>query len=70
MDAYTPIKGKCMWWRETMVEEDAHDIMVKPEDKRIHCTCFVEGYQWTHARNELPEDCPNTRKCRYYIRSG
>ncbi len=69
MDAYTPIKGKCMWWREIMVEEDAHDIMIKREDKRVRATCFVEGYDWLYTKKEIPSDCPKTRQCRYYIRS-
>ena len=59
-----------MWWREVLVEEDAHDITIKPEDKRIRCTCFVEGYEWLYPKKETPSDCPSTRSCRYYILSG
>ncbi len=70
MDAYSPVRGKCTWWRETPVEEDAHNITIKAADKRVRCTCFVEGYFWTHRSCEVPADCPNIRHCRYYIKSG
>lgn len=70
MDAYSPVRGKCTWWREVPVEEDAHNIMIKPDEKRVRCTCFVEGHFWTHQAREVPEDCPLSRSCRYFIRSG
>ena len=68
MDAFTPIKGKCTWWREVNSAEDEHNIMVKEADRRVTCTCFVEGYYWPHTRGDVPSDCPHARSCRYYIR--
>ena len=70
MDAYSPVRGKCTWWREVILDEDAHNIMIKAEDKRVRCTCFVEGHFWTHRSDEVPPDCPNARHCRYYIKTG
>lgn len=67
-DAYTPIKGKCTWWRERPVDEDVYDVMLSEEQKRIACTCFIEGRGWTLQRGEVPSDCPENRHCRYYIR--
>ena len=68
MDAYTPIKGKCTWWRECLKEDDRYDIMIKDADKRIDCSCFVEGFVWQFPKSEVPADCPKNRSCRYYIR--
>lgn len=65
-----PIKGKCTWWRETLHIDDAHDARVKPEKKRVVCTCFVEGYYWETPAEEVPVDCPYWRHCRYHIRHG
>ena len=45
MDAYAPIKGKCVWWRELPNEDDKHDIMIKAPDKRIACTCGTKSFQ-------------------------
>lgn len=70
MDPFSPVKGKCTWWREVVIDEDLHNITIKQEDKRIRCTCFVEGYYWLHSYSEVPEDCPQIRHCRYYIKSG
>ena len=66
-DSYSQVKGKCIWWRETPNVEDAHDIDIKAPDKRIECSCFVEGYRWELPRAEVPKDCPNARKCRYFV---
>ncbi len=68
MDSYTPIKGKCTWWREIPNQEDAYTVSIKDAAKRINCTCFVEGHYWTMPRGEVPSDCPNARACRYYIK--
>lgn len=68
MDGYSPVKGKCKWWRENLNEEDAHNIMIPEWKRRVHCTCFVEGYYWTHEASEVPLDCPHQRTCRYYIK--
>jgi len=67
VDAYTPIKSKCLWWREMLDAEEQYNTRIKPEDVRVHCTCFVEGYVWTIRKAEVPANCPNSRTCRYYI---
>lgn len=69
MDAYTPIKGKCTWWREIPDYEDAYSIRVSESDKRVNCQCFVEGHYWTYTRKEVPQDCALARTCRYYIKN-
>ena len=53
-----------------MVDEDVHDIMIKPENKRVRCTCFVEGFVWTHEAVDVPKECPESQHCRYFIISG
>lgn len=68
MDVFMPVKGKCTWWREIPHHEDAHDIRLKDDEKRINCSCFVEGEIWTFTAGEVPPDCPNMRPCRYYIK--
>ena len=68
MDAYSPIRGKCVWWREVPHAEDSWDPNVKPPDKRWECSCFVEGGGWTFTLAEMPADCPNSRRCRYYVK--
>lgn len=67
-DAYAPIKGKCTWWRERPVEDDIYDTRLKDEERRIACSCFVEGKGWTFETAEVPSDCPDSRHCRYYIK--
>lgn len=67
-DAFTPVKNKCTWWRESLVEEDKYDVRLKPGERRVHCTCFVEGKVWTHIADEVPAECPDARHCRYYIK--
>lgn len=67
-DAYTPIRGKCMWWRETPVDEDIYDVRLREDEKRVHCSCFVEGRVWTHSRGDVPADCSEWKHCRYYIK--
>jgi hypothetical protein len=68
MDANTPVKNKCTWWREMRNEEDAFDVRLKEHEKRWACSCFVEGDVWIYTKAEIPRDCPNFRKCRYYIK--
>jgi hypothetical protein len=68
LDPYRPVKGKCKWWREQLHPEDEFDARLKSEQKRVVCTCFVEGHYWTVNVPELPSDCPDFRHCRYYIK--
>lgn len=67
-DAYSPIKGKCTWWREAAVDDDIWDSRIKEHQKRVQCSCFIEGKGWTFTRGDLPAECPDSRRCRYYIR--
>lgn len=67
-EGYTPIRGKCTWWRERAVEEDRYERRIKEEDKRFACSCFLEGEGWTYRQAEVPEDCPRSLHCRYWIR--
>jgi len=69
-DPFAPVRGKCTWWREVPNETDAHDIMLKDPDKRVECTCFVEGTVWTFPTSDVPGECPNHRYCRYYIKGA
>jgi len=68
-DPYSPVKEKCIWWREFPVQEDKWDMRIKDVDKRIACSCFVEGKGWEFKTCELPPECPDSRACRYYIRN-
>jgi len=68
MDAYTPVRGKCTWWREATNEDDRWNMLVKVHDRRIICSCFVEGNLWEYRNSEMPTDCPDARRCRYHIR--
>ncbi|MDA3936350.1 MAG: hypothetical protein PF636_05725 [Actinomycetota bacterium] len=68
MDPYTPIKGKCNWWRENLMEDDRYDTSIKDDDKRVACSCFVEGFFWEYRAADVPSNCPQNRSCRYYIR--
>ncbi len=70
LDIYMPVKGKCTWWREIPHEEDAYDIRLKDEDKRVRCSCFVEGDVWVFKTAEIPSDCPKRLHCRYYIKNA
>jgi len=68
MDAYTRVKGKCIFWREAPNIDDEYDTSVKPLDKRVECSCFVEGRFWHATMNTIPEECPRSLHCRYYIK--
>ncbi|KAF0206815.1 MAG: hypothetical protein Q8S43_03810 [Actinomycetota bacterium] len=70
MDAYTPIKGKCRFWREAPEMDDLYNTAIKKDDKRVVCTCFVEGDMWVVPTKDTPSDCPKHRMCRYYIKTG
>jgi hypothetical protein len=67
-NAFLPIKGKCTWWRERPLDDDLWDARIKHDEKRLQCSCFVEGKGWVFTHAELPHDCPDNRHCRYYIR--
>ncbi|GAB4279178.1 MAG: hypothetical protein Kow0056_12200 [Coriobacteriia bacterium] len=67
-DGYAPIKGKCVYWREALDEDDRWTPSIKPPKKRVHCSCFVEGDVWTFKAAEVPKDCPNWMACRYYVK--
>lgn len=69
-DGYAPIKGKCTYWRELASEDDRWDTSVKPADRRIVCSCFVEGKAWYYTASTAPADCPDRLHCRYYIKHG
>jgi hypothetical protein len=68
IDAYAPIKGKCIWWRERPDDDDLWDGRIAAGDKRVDCSCFVEGMGWTFRHADVPVDCPENRRCRYFIR--
>ena len=67
-DEFHPIRGKCTWWREHMIDDDRWDVTLKESEKRVACSCFIEGRGWIWTRTEVPADCPDNRRCRYYIR--
>lgn len=67
-DGYTPIRGKCTWWRESAMDDDKYATRIKEEDKRWVCSCFVEGMGWTYKKSEIPADCSLAKHCRYWIR--
>ena len=69
-DGYAPVRGKCMYWRERDNEDDRWDTSVKPDDKRVECSCFVEGMIWSVTTSTVPPDCPDRRHCRYYVKSS
>ena len=68
MDANSPIRGKCVWWRETPNAEDRYDFDLKAPDKRTDCSCFVEGFMWTFKVSEVPNECPSSTSCRYFVK--
>lgn len=70
MDGFSPIRGKCFYWREKLNDEDRFDTRLAKSAWRVQCTCFVEGDLWTYKAAEVPTDCPERYRCRYYIKSG
>ncbi|MCE5204432.1 MAG: hypothetical protein ABFC80_00835 [Coriobacteriales bacterium] len=70
MDQYSPIKGKCQFWREAPDEDDRYDMSVKTPNKRVRCSCWVDGDQWVVTNATIPSDCPRKLQCRYYIKTG
>lgn len=69
-DPYAPVRGKCTWWREFPREEDRLDTRLKPAEKRVDCSCFVEGTVWEFCDADVPVECPQHRYCRYYIKGA
>lgn len=67
-EGYAPIQGKCLYWREHPNDDDLFDYRVKKEDKRVDCSCFIEGQGWQATASTVPRDCPNALHCRYYIK--
>jgi hypothetical protein len=67
---FVPVRGKCVYWREKLNDEDRWDTRIKREDRHVECTCFVEGHVWTVTATTTPPDCPNATRCRYYVRAG
>lgn len=69
LDGQTQVRGKCQYWRERMSEEDRWDSDIKASQKRVRCSCFIEGTQWDATAGTLPEDCPDALTCRYHVRA-
>lgn len=69
-DEYAPVKKKCTYWREHRYDDDRFDSRVKAPDKRVECSCFVEGRAWQATVSTVPSDCPDRLHCRYYIKNG
>lgn len=70
MSDYAPIREKCFYWREHPNDDDKYDFRIKRGEKRVNCSCFVEGSIWEYTEDEVPKDCPNKLHCRYYIHFG
>lgn len=70
MSEFAPIRGKCFYWRERAHDDDLYDTRVKKGQRRVNCSCFVEGHQWTYTEETVPSDCPDNRHCRYFIYFG
>jgi hypothetical protein len=69
LDGLTIVRGKCQFWREQLVEADRYDTGIKARDRRVHCSCFIDGHVWETTVKTLPESCPLCYRCRYYIRT-
>jgi hypothetical protein len=69
-DGYAPIRKKCNYWRERRNEDDIWDSRLKKADRRVECSCFVEGRLWQATASTIPADCPQRLQCRYYIKNG
>lgn len=67
MDAFSPVKGKCQFWREYPEEDDRYNTSIKFDNKRVRCSCWVDGDQWLVTNATIPADCPRKFECRYYI---
>ena len=67
LDGQTQVRGKCQFWRERADEYDRWDPDVKIPAKRVTCACFIEGRLWQVTVGTLPDDCPESDRCRYHI---
>lgn len=65
---FSPVSGKCVYWRERLDEEERWDWRTKPGDMRVRCTCFIDGYVWDATGDTVAADCPRRDHCRYYIK--
>ncbi len=70
MSEFSPIRHKCFYWREQPHYDDQYDTRVKKGQRRVVCSCFVEGDTWTYTEDDVPADCPQKMHCRYYIHFG
>ena len=68
MSGYAPVRGKCGYWREAPSEDDRWDTSIKAKDRRVECSCFVEGQRWSFTASTVPADCPEYLRCRYYVK--
>lgn len=66
---FVPVRGKCTYWREQLNGEERWDTRIKSADRRVECTCFVEGDIWTVTVGTVPSDCPKRHHCRYYVKT-
>lgn len=69
LDGQAQMRGKCQYWRERMYEDDRWDSSVKGGEKRVCCSCFIEGTFWESSVAALPDDCPSRYTCRYHIQA-
>ncbi len=67
MSSFAPIRGKCFYWREEIDDSQRFNTRVNEEDWEVRCRCFVEGTSWLHRVADVPSDCPERYRCRYYI---
>jgi hypothetical protein len=67
LDGFSPVRGKCHFWREQLDADDVYNTRVKKGDRRVRCSCFIEGRGWTYTIDTLAVDCPDRYHCRYYI---
>jgi hypothetical protein len=67
MSEFAPMRGKCFYWREQPDYDDLYNMHLLKGQRRVRCSCFVEGETWTYTQDEMPSDCPQKLHCRYYI---
>jgi hypothetical protein len=70
MDPYSPVKGKCQFWRELPNEEDRYDPWLAAGEQRVMCCCWIDGDAWMVTLGTVPDDCPKQFHCRYYVKSA